>query len=357
MKRNEVPSPENINNNNKKKKAIDLTGPSPPAGQQTPVRQAAAASAAARSAISPRNLIDLTDDSPSPRVTPAQVAAATAATSSNLQDILGINDKDDEEDPLPSDITNIRGRRETLVYLVKNHHLDVTTYHPFRISEPQLFDEIQRLIEDGFFDDSHGIGALDPKRGPVFMNGNQSPHPVKISLQRLKCTVILGYVKFWEDICKRKGMVLVHVWITYYRERYDNDEEERRGCKLPFGVMVKHADSYPPGVVLRITTTMFEAMKNNKVMKRFSVDNEREGHADASFSAGNGTTVIMDSLGSGNTSQWKHSVKGAEGTYTITLQFARIVTEEETGEETEGETEGGGGEGRLKNPEDYNYNN
>ena len=324
---------------------VDLT--SPPSSPFKARKSATAAiSSRRRTANTNQDVHDVDgDDDDSP---------TAAAAPPNLREIISVFDSDDEDDNngyKGNAIHDIEGNTKTLDPLIDGYHLSVMTYTEFQKHANELFKEVDRLNKKGLFSEKLGIGVGDNgKRGPVYTSStglNEDPGVMKRFLTENNATLILGFIAFWEEICETNGMEIVNIWLTNYRERYENDMEQKIHESvlnfIKFGIMLKHFDNLPQGVIARVTTTMFEDMENNKVKKRFSMENKKEGHADVSFSAGNGTTVILDSFGSGNTSDWRHAVKGAEGTYTITLQLAK-----KGWMKTVKKAKKGGGEGKPK---------
>eukprot|EP00985_Skeletonema_marinoi_P020488 scaffold12202_cov87-Skeletonema_marinoi.AAC.1 len=245
-------------------------------------------------------------------------------------------------------IYDVAGDKATIEHLLNTGRLIVVPYHPFIASALDLYDEMKHLAKKGLFskkgDCGSGVGRW-AKRGPVYISMNDNPTIFKPFLTQHGGQITLGYIKFWEELCSKLDLEIVNIWITYYRSSFENELEMAKHITkdgyLDFGYMIDHGDTYPPGVIARVTTTMFEKMKEGKVKKRFRVSKESgiETHKEASFAAGNGTTVIMDSKGSGNTSAWKHGVGGAEDTWTITMQLKK--------------TEKASGVGNLKDDSNY----
>ena len=330
---------------------VDLTSPptSPPKARKSAT---AAISPRRRTANVNQDVHDVDDDDDSP---------TAAAAPPNLREIISVLDSDDEDDNngyRGNAIHDIEGNTNTLDPLIDGHHLSVKTYTEFQTRAEELFKEVERLVKNKIFstDGELGIGVDRAQRGPVYTtsNGvNNDPDVMKECLTRNNATVILEFIAFWEEICETNGLEIVDIWLTYYRYKYKNDMEKKihQSVKdfVKFGIMLKHFDKLSKGVIARVTTTMFEDMTSGKVKKRFSMENETEGHADVSFSAGNGTTVILDSFGSGNTSEWRHGVVGAEGTYTITLQLVK----KKGWKKGQKKTKKGGGGGKLKDDDNY----
>ena len=335
----------------------------------TPVKAKSLAKAAA---LSPRmQTADTNADeviSISSSVDPSSQNSTAAAASANPKEIIRLDDTDDEDDNSGyrgNDIYDIEGDTGTLDPLIDGEHLSVRTYTEFEKHPNELFTEVERLVQNGLFSTlgklGIGVGG-NGKRGPVYTSGgvgvNQAPRVVKKFLTDNNATLILGFIGFWEGICDKNDMEIVDIFFTNYRDSYEDELEkithESAEDWIEFGRMLKHGDRLPGAVISRVTATMFEQMMNNgKVKKRFSVENKDENFAEVSFAAGNGTTVIMDSYGSGNTSNWKHGVEGAEGTYTITLQIAKRGRKKGWKKGLKKTKDVGAGEGKLKDPANY----
>ena len=317
------------------------------AGTRTPVKAKSAAKAAA--ALSPRrmptadaNTNDIISISSSPVDPYSQFSTAAASTAAASH-----QDDDDNNDIMGHHAFDIKGHRPTLVHLIEDGHIAVATHAPFQKHSVDLQEEMAHLVKKGLFSTKGrcGVGKGDTaKRGPVYISTFDSNNPglVKKFLTENQGRLCLGFIEFWEDICDKNDLVISDIYFANYRTEESLTKEEWNKHHtleghIPCGYMVDHGDTYGDGVITRVTATMFEKMVKGKVQKRFRVSNKsvngEPNYDEVSFIARNGTTVIMDSHGSGNTSDWKHGVEGAEGTYTITLQLRKKTTTVDTDSE------------------------
>mmetsp|Transcript_22590 Transcript_22590/g.34228 ORF Transcript_22590/g.34228 Transcript_22590/m.34228 type:complete len:191 (-) Transcript_22590:98-670(-) len=181
-----------------------------------------------------------------------------------------------------------------------------------------IHDELERLIKNEGVCNfaNNGIYAM---RGPIALG------PPSYFLQYNK-DMLLDYaptlnkfVHFIEEAYENTGKVLTGLWWTYYR----SETEPGELVVVELGVMKPHRDKLS-GATDRVIATL--GCNTNGKQKRMSFGYQKKPKSKVWIDIHHGMYICLSKESSGhdkfNGKYVQHGVEGAEGTWTITMEFS-----------------------------------
>ena len=210
--------------------------------------------------------------------------------------------------------------RKTLKKLIDSKELVIGAFDEFIDDPNQIRVELQRLIENEGVCTFANNKCFSGNRGPVAFG------PPGIYLGQNKAMLaehaptLNNYVRFIESAYEDTGKVLTGLWWTYYRSETDPGEI----FFVDLGKMKPHRDKLG-GATDRVIATLGCCSTKGK-QKRMSFGYSREPNSKVWIDIHHGMYVCLSKKSSGhnkfNGKYVQHGVDGAEGTWTITMEFS-----------------------------------
>mmetsp|Transcript_12130 Transcript_12130/g.18185 ORF Transcript_12130/g.18185 Transcript_12130/m.18185 type:complete len:249 (+) Transcript_12130:48-794(+) len=212
------------------------------------------------------------------------------------------------------------GMKKTYQTLINLGVLVIGAHQPSMDNPEEVFKDLENLTKNGGMCYMANANRKAAMRSPVAC-GPPLKTDEGLCMLRNHAPSLYAYVEHVAEAYKKVGKQLSGLWWTYYRK----DVKRSETIWIPLGMMKPHCDRLG-GSTDRVVAT-FGCNPNGK-QKRMSFQYGRDNASTVWVNIHHGMFVCLSKESSGhqkfsfNDKKVKHGVDNAEGTWTVTMEFA-----------------------------------
>ena len=213
------------------------------------------------------------------------------------------------------------GNKGTFKKLINEGELVVGVHEESVFRHADVVDQLNNLVTSGniwYFANNRRKFA---RRSPIACGPNSRPAERNLKILKNQAPTLYSLVNHVAGAYAETGKTLAGVWWTYYRKETGVSET----VWIPLGKMKPHGDVFAGGVTDRVVATL--GSNPNGGQKRMSFEYKGVKDSKVWMKVHHGMFVCLSAKSSGFRKFGKktviHGVDGAEGTWTLTLEFIR----------------------------------
>mmetsp|Transcript_4187 Transcript_4187/g.8754 ORF Transcript_4187/g.8754 Transcript_4187/m.8754 type:complete len:248 (-) Transcript_4187:33-776(-) len=212
------------------------------------------------------------------------------------------------------------GGEKTLKELIGSDQLVIGAYPEIMNNPDMIRNELNALIKNEGIWNFANNQSLSSRRGAVAFGPPSYLIASNMAMLEEHAPTLNRFVKFIEVAYDKTDKVLTGLWWTYYRSETDLDDVVVVKC----GVMKPHRDRITGKITDRVIATLGCNTKGGQ--KRMSFEYSGKPKSKVWIDIHHGMFICLSKESSGNDKfndkYVKHGVEGAEGTWTITMEFS-----------------------------------
>mmetsp|Transcript_29602 Transcript_29602/g.45807 ORF Transcript_29602/g.45807 Transcript_29602/m.45807 type:complete len:248 (+) Transcript_29602:39-782(+) len=210
--------------------------------------------------------------------------------------------------------------RKTLNKLIDSHQLVIGAYPDFMVDPNKIHKELTDLIDNEGVCNFANNQSIYAQRSAVAFGPPSYFYKYNKNMLADHAPTLNQFVTFIEEAYEKTGKVLTGLWWTFYR----SETEPGELVVVDLGVMKPHRDKLPGAITDRFIATL--GCNTNGKQKRMSFGYQKKPKSKVWIDIHHGMYICLSKESSGhdkfNGKYVQHGVEGAEGTWTITMEFS-----------------------------------